>query len=132
MAERRGNNEGSIYQVGDHWEAAVTIRRGKRRRLRRPSYAEAVIARDELIAERNRQIDVDRRLTVGQLLDEWLDDLKVRVRRPRTWQVYEQIVRNHLRPALGDVRAALLTPTEYRRFQTGLLREDKKAGRPAL
>jgi hypothetical protein len=41
MAERRGNNEGSLYRVGDHWGAAVTMRRGKRRRRLLTSQADA-------------------------------------------------------------------------------------------
>lgn len=132
MAERRGNNEGSIYQVGDHWEAAVTMRRGKRKRLRRPSYAEAVIARDQLIAERNSLRDVDRRLTIDRLLDEYLEDLAVSDVRPRTWEAYESVIRLYIKPALGSHRAALLTPSEYRAFQSGLLREDRTSKRPAL
>lgn len=133
MGERRRNNEGSIYQIdGGGWEAAVTMARGKRRRLRRASYDEARIARDQLLKERDEQIQADRRLTVGQLVDEYLDFLKVTVRRPRTWQVYEKDARLHIKPALGDVRAALLTPTQYRVFQTDLLRGDKARKRPPL
>lgn len=129
---RRGNNEGSIYQVGDHWEASVTMRRGRRKRLRRATYAEAVQARDELIAERNSLRDVDRRLTVERLLDEYLEDLAISDRRPRTWEAYESVVRLYIKPALGTHRAALLTPSEYRAFQSSLLREDRATKRPAL
>lgn len=132
MAGRRGNNEGSIYQVGDHWEASVTMRRGKRKRLRRATYAEAVIARDELIAERNSLRDVDRRLTVERLLDEYLEDLTVTDVHPRTWEAYESVIRLYIKPALGGHRAALLTPSEYRAFQNSLLREDRASKRPGL
>lgn len=134
---RRGNNEGSIYRTADGgWEASVTMRQGVRRRLRRASYAEAVKARDQLLVERDRLLDVDRRWTVNAMLDEWLEELKIQVRsrtiRPRTWETYEAICRRYLKPELGSTRAALLTPHQYRQFQSALLVEDTRRKRPAL
>src|ERR1043165_1055206 len=105
---RRRNNEGSIIKTATGYEAWVTMRRGVRRKLRRKTYDEARKARDELLAERDSLLDLDRRRTVGQLLDEWLAHMKLHVRRPRTWQVYERLVRLYLKPRLGTARAALL------------------------
>jgi integrase len=48
-------------------------------------------------------------LTVGELLDRWLDDAVPRTVRPRTLASYTYIVRVHLRPALGHVPLASLT-----------------------
>lgn len=117
MADRRRNNEGSIYQVeGGGWEAAVTMARGKRRRLRRATYAEALAARDLLIRERDEQAQVDRRLTVAQLLDQWLARVRRSKTRPRTWEAYEAEIRLRIKPELGDRRAANVTPGDIRRL----------------
>ena len=51
----------------------------------------------------------DERLTVGAFLDEWLDGLRPRMR-PASWQSYEVTVRLHLKPALGHLLLARLTP----------------------
>ena len=43
--------------------------------------------------------------TVASYLQRWLEDKKAEVR-PRTYESYEQIVRNHLAPGLGRFRLA--------------------------
>lgn len=48
-------------------------------------------------------------VTVGELLDRWLDEAVPLTVRPRTLASYTYIVRVHLRPALGDVPLASLT-----------------------
>lgn len=48
-------------------------------------------------------------ITVGMLLDRWLDEAVVLTVRPRTLASYRYVVRVHLRPALGDVALASLT-----------------------
>jgi integrase len=48
-------------------------------------------------------------ITVGELLDRWLDEAVALTVRPRTLASYTYIVRVHLRPALGDVPLASLT-----------------------
>src|SRR3712207_5473305 len=52
-------------------------------------------------------------LKLGDYLDKWLPNVKGTVRQ-RTWERYEQIVRVHLKPALGRVKLKNLTPTHLR------------------
>lgn len=59
--------------------------------------------------------DVDRgvvseagTLNVGQYLDTWLLSIKDTVRQ-RTWERYEQLVRVHIKPALGNVKLKNVT-----------------------
>ena len=47
-------------------------------------------------------------LTVGQYLDTWLLNIKGTVRQ-RTWERYEQLVRVHIKPALGNFKLKDLT-----------------------
>lgn len=42
-------------------------------------------------------------LTVGQYLDKWIPGIRDTVRQ-RTWERYEQLVRVHIKPALGSVK----------------------------
>ena len=51
------------------------------------------------------------RETVAGYLQRWLDDKKSELR-PRTYESYEQVVRNHLVPALGRLRLAKLGPRD--------------------
>ncbi len=52
-------------------------------------------------------------LTLGSYLDRWLPNIRGTVRQ-RTWERYEQIVRVHLKPALGKKQVKSLTPTHVR------------------
>ena len=56
------------------------------------------------------------RQQTGALLDAWLNDNATHKVRPRTLRGYEQIVRNHLKPAIGRVPLAKLTPQHVERM----------------
>jgi integrase len=55
-------------------------------------------------------------ITVGVLLDRWLDEAIALTVRPRTLASYRYVVRLHLRPALGDVALAALTAQDVQAF----------------
>src|SRR5215216_7306865 len=63
-------------------------------------------------------------LKVGEYLERWLADSVLDTVRPTTYERYEQIVRIHVRPALGGVKLKNLTPAHVR----GLYREKLQAG----
>ena len=63
-------------------------------------------------------------ITVGLLLDRWLDEAVALTVRPRTLASYTYVVRVHLRPALGDVPLASLTAQHVQ----GLLNAKAAAG----
>jgi integrase len=63
-------------------------------------------------------------LKVGEYLERWLVDSVLDTVRPTTYERYEQIVRIHVRPALGGVKLKNLTPAHVR----GLYREKLQAG----
>ncbi len=66
-------------------------------------------------------------LTVGQLLDRWLEDAVALSVRPRTLASYRYVVRVHLRPALGEVPLAALTAQDV---QALLNARRRRASRP--
>ena len=64
------------------------------------------------------------RLTVAEFLQQWLEAHKAAVR-PRTWTRYEEYVRRHAIPAIGQVALSKLTPQRLQqlyadRLQVGL------------
>ena len=66
------------------------------------------------LAGKGGQARRDERQTVGAFLDEWLEAQRPRLR-PGSWNGYEGIVRLHLKPALGHVLLARLTPAMVER-----------------
>ena len=54
---------------------------------------------------------IREQVTVASYLERWLADKKGEVR-PRTYESYEQVVRNHLAPGLGRIRLAKLGPSD--------------------
>lgn len=56
-----------------------------------------------------------QKITVAQWLDLWQAEYLSRVK-PRTVDSYEQVIRNHIKPALGAIRLDKLTPPMIQRF----------------
>ena len=79
----------------------------------------------KLLTDRDEGIAYDsENLTVGDYLDRWLEAVKGSVR-DRTWERHEQVVRLHLKPAIGGVKLdrlnALQVQSVYgRKLEAGL------------
>jgi len=125
MAKRRAHGEGTIVQLENGtWRGAVSIGGGKRKWVRGATRAEVVRQIGEVKARRDKGLPVaDAREKVGHFLDEWLENSAKRSVRPRTYDSYAGHVRNHLAPALGNIRLADLSPAHVQRMlvdiQTG-------------
>lgn len=74
-------------------------------------------------AARGLVFDADN-LKLGEYLDRWLADSVADTVRQTTFERYEQIVRVHIRPALGNLKLQNVTPAHVR----GLYREKLEAG----
>ncbi len=117
MASRRGHSEGSIYfRESDHrWCAMVDLGwvNGKRKRKIIYGKTRKEVAEKLKIALREQQqgrLMPTERQTVAQFLTHWLSDVvKPPNTRPKTYRIYEQIVRTHLIPALGHLQLTKLT-----------------------
>jgi integrase len=119
---RRGNAEGSIYKRGDgRWAAAVSLPNGRRKAYYGRT-REAVAAK--LAAALKAQQDglplVGERQRVREYLTSWLEATRPSLR-PRTWLRYEQYVRLHAVPGIGQVALARLTPQHLQRLYAGRL-----------
>ena len=109
---------GHIRKRGDSWEVRVDIGRdpvtGKRRQMSRSVRgrkrdAEAAVA--SLISQHEAGIDAPRgKQTVGDFLKQWLKDYAQTNTAPKTFRRYEEIVRLHLTPVIGEIRLSKLRP----------------------
>jgi len=126
---RRGNGEGTITRRKDgRWEAKYTVytaegpkRRalyGKTRKVTADKLARALADRTS-----GHTFDTEN-MTVGEYLDRWLNDSDKGSVRTSTYERHEQIVRLHLKPALGRLKLSKLTPAHVQ----GLYRDKLDSG----
>lgn len=127
MAKRRGQGEGSIYQMKDgRWRAAVSL--GWKNNTTEGN----VVWKRKVLTARTRS-DVQEQLTkilrdqdlglpicsqkqsTAQFLKGWLESVEIKTR-PKTYTFYEYIVRIHLVPGLGKVQVSKLTPQNIQQF----------------
>jgi integrase len=127
MSKRRGNGEGSIYQMSDgRWRAALSLGLRDGKPVRKVFTAQTRREVQEQLAKalRDRQLGLPlgpERLTVGAFLDHWLTDVVKHTVRPKTRRTYEDLVRIHIKPALGAQPLARLTPQRVRTFMNNKL-----------
>lgn len=128
---KRGNGEGSIYQVRnrktgkkDRWVGVYTVPTTtgtKRREVSGKTRTAVTTKLTKAMADRDGGLVFDAgKLTIGKYLDRWLSD-SVKL---TTYQSYERNVRRHLQPTLGRIKLKSLTPTHVR----GLYRERLDSG----
>jgi len=110
---RRGRGDGSIFQRKDgKWVAQISLGPGAGRetcygksRGEVREWLTAKLREQQLGLSRSRQ-----RLTTGQALAQWLEQVaKPRVR-PSTFERYRGLVEQHLIPTIGSVPLEKLTP----------------------
>ncbi len=126
MPKRRGNGEGSISRRKDglwmarYWvETPKGLKRksvyGKTREEVRDKMVKALADRaDGLVFD-------DDNVTVGEYLDSWLQSVVRGSVRQSTYERYEVAVRVHIKPALGRLKLAKLTPARVQSFYRGKL-----------
>ena len=110
---KRGNNEGSIYKRADgRWAAALTLPGRKRRTLYGETRQEAARKLTEALRDREAGLPVlPERQTLGEFLTRWLEAVEPTIRRS-TFVRYEQYIRLHTVPLIGNVRLPRLTPQQ--------------------
>jgi integrase len=121
VSKKRGNGEGSITKRDDgRWMARYTVRtmKGpKRRTVYGRTRAEASAKLAKAIADRDGGLIFDAgSLTVGDYLDRWLSNSVKDTVRERTYERYEEILRLHVKPALGRLKLRALTPAHVQDF----------------
>ncbi len=131
MAKKRLRGSGSIYQreSDGRWCAVVDLGWQDGWRVRKSFYAATAdevqdqldTARDNL--RKGLPVRLDRQ-SVADHLDTWLQDTVKASVRPLTFEQYHQHLRLYLKPSLGAVKLAKLTPAHIRSFINARLQED--------
>jgi integrase len=126
---RRGNGEGTITRRKDgRWEAKHTVDTAegpKRRALYGKTRKEVADKLAKALVDRASGYAFDtENMTVGEYLDRWLKDSDRGSVRTSTYERHEQIVRLHLKPALGRIKLSKLTPAHVQ----GLYRDKLDSG----
>src|SRR5215204_835717 len=126
MAKKNGNGEGGIsrHKGSGLYMARYTVQTptGPKRKTRRE--VDEKLTKAKVDRDTGFVFDADN-LTLGNYLDRWINDSVRDTVRQRTWERYEQIVRVHIKPALGKVKLKNITPTHARalyreKLDTGL------------
>jgi integrase len=119
---RRGNGEGSVYRRRDgRWAGAVSLPNGKRATVYGATREEAATKLTAALRGRDQGLPVvDGQQTVGAYLNSWLVSVRPSLR-PRTHQRYESLIRLQVKPAIGKVRLAKLTPQHLSRLYADLI-----------
>jgi integrase len=120
MAKKNGNGEGGItrHKKSGLYMARYTVQTStgpKRKTLYGKTRREVDEKLTKAKADRDQGLlfDADN-ITLGDYLDRWIHDSVRDTVRQRTWERYEQIVRVHIKPALGRVKLKNITPTHAR------------------
>ena len=127
---KRGQNEGSIYQRTDgRWVACINLGwlNGKRGRKHFYGRTRRDVQGKLTEALRNQQLGLPipmEKQTIKQYLTRWLEDVVRRKNRPATYRSYEQLVRVHIVPAIGDVVLTKVTTQQVR----AMLNEKQDSG----
>lgn len=118
---KRANGEGSIFRRKDGRYCAAAVVDGRRRYVY--GRTREAVAR-QLTSLLKAQQDGVSMPTTSETLDtffrRWLEGAQATLR-PRTWERYEQLVRVHLRPALGKVPLRRLQPQQLHALYQQLL-----------
>lgn len=113
---RHGPGEGNVYRRRDgRWCARLQLGYAGGKRLRKHYYArtrrEVVEKLDRAKADLRRGIAPGNdRLTIGDYLEQWLQEVATPSVRPSTLAAYEMHCRLHLIPELGSTSLSKLTP----------------------
>ncbi len=127
---------GSVKRSGKGWMYTVDLgadpSTGKRRQERKRGYRtqrEAADALDERLSEIRTGIEVDRRLTVGQYLDTWIEAKRAAGLRASTLIGYQRHIDQHLRPHLGHYKLHELRGNHIEAMLREIAKPPKKPAR---
>ncbi|MBM3270618.1 MAG: site-specific integrase [Candidatus Sericytochromatia bacterium] len=135
MKARRGWGEGGIFfdEDRDCWATAISLGkddRGRRIRkiIRAKTKGRTSAGKREVMDEMNKvqrnaaahkTAAIDQQ-ALGEFLDGWLENVDKPTIRPSTYLIHESSVRLHIKPTIGDIPVAKLTPEDIQRMHRAL------------
>lgn len=107
----RANGEGSIYRQKENlWASSITVN-GKRKYFYGKTQKEVKEKREAFLQDVNRGVSVDaKKQTTGAFLRDWLENSQKQSLRPRSYERYEEVIRLHITPVIGQHQLQKLSP----------------------
>lgn len=125
---KREGKRGVSYQVIVSFKS--TDGKWKKKWLTAKTRKDAEALRNEFLVKAQEGINIDpKRISFGEYLDKWLNDYGRTNLAPRTLESYISIINNHLKPTLGNIQLARLSPAHLREFYSKSLTEGRKDGK---
>jgi integrase len=122
--KKRAHGEGTIFHsdAQDLWVAEITLPDGKRRRKYHKTQK---VVKDWLLDQRRLVQDGTSmgsgRMTVAEYIDHYMQDVAAHTLRPKTIEGYNDLIRLHIKPAIGSVKLSALTPSHVQKFYSDQL-----------
>ena len=137
MAKRRPQGDGTIRKRSDgRWEARLVI---GHKNDGSPMY-KSVFAKTQKQAlkllhtalETYRDVDLteESRITLGEWLDKWMDEYMMFTLRESTLESYGCLIRNQVKPFIGNKPLSALTTSEMQKFYNNIKKEGRVREHP--
>ena len=126
MTNRRAKGEGSIYkeEFSGCWVAQITLPNGQRKKKR--SKRQQVVRQwlhDQHSAVQSNLLLKDERLSVGEYLKRFVDDVAAHSLAPSTIRSYSYLIRDHITPEIGHLKLVSLRPDHLQTLHSKKLKE---------
>ena len=130
MATKKANGSGSIRKRADgRWEGLYSNgydpKTGKliRKSVYGKTQKEVRLALSKIVSEMDSGTYAEpSKMKVSQWLDEWLASYTMNIK-PATRSAYEEHIRVHIKPSLGDIPLKQLSARDIQQLYTNLLKE---------
>ena len=137
MAKRRPQGDGTIRKRSDgRWEARIII---GHKNDGSPMYKSAFAkTQRSALKELHRLLDLycdvdlteECRMTLGEWMDKWLDEYMIFAIRESTLDSYRTMVKNQVKPFIGNKRLASLTTADVQKFYNKIKKEGRVREHP--
>ena len=137
MAKRRPQGDGTIRKRNDgRWEARIII---GHKNDGTPMYKSAFAKTQKSALKQLHQLldlyrDVDLteecRMTLGEWMDKWLDEYMIFAIRESTLDSYRGMVKNQVKPFIGNKQLASLTTADVQKFYNKIKKEGRVREHP--
>ena len=132
MAKRRPSGDGLVRKREDgRWEGRIVV---GHKRDGSPIFKSVfgktqkeTLGKLHQVIELYRDVDLteDSRMTLGEWLDKWLDEYMLFTVRESTLEGYRIMVKNYVKPYLGNKQLAFLTTADVQKFYNTVKREGR-------
>lgn len=115
---------------GERKTRSISVR--KRLGLDRPAEArEAKALRDKIMTEYRQGIYIEpSEMLLKEYLEQWLEDYARPNIKQKTYEIYKNMIHNHLIPGLGDIPLGSLRPSQLKGFYAKKLKSGRADGKP--